>query len=55
MNATTEATSGLDSADDGVLTILQAIFANEKAPPEARDQVGNGMETVFNALASINS
>lgn len=54
-NATTTALNGLSSAESGIQTILEAIFAGQKAPADARDQVGDGLTVAQNALDSINS
>lgn len=54
-SAVNDAISGLDGARDGISTIAQAIVTGQNAPPEARDQVAQGLGTVQSALDSITS
>ncbi|PAV20190.1 hypothetical protein PNOK_0512400 [Pyrrhoderma noxium] len=54
-NATTTALGGLDSAQQGIDTILQALFQGQTAPADSRNQVGLGLQTAQDSLNSINS
>ncbi|KAJ6554036.1 hypothetical protein DFH09DRAFT_1085429 [Mycena vulgaris] len=47
------AQAGLKSVDEGIQTILTAIFTGQTAPASSRDQVGTGLATAQQALAVI--
>ncbi|TCD66098.1 hypothetical protein EIP91_001750 [Steccherinum ochraceum] len=48
-------TGGLNKAEDGIAVIVAAIFAGQKAPNEARTEVGDGLSTAFDAASNITS
>ena len=54
-DATTTALGGLTSAQQGIATIAKALLTGQTAPADARDQVGQGLQTAQSSLASINS
>ncbi|KAJ7432567.1 hypothetical protein FB451DRAFT_1111483 [Mycena latifolia] len=47
------AQAGLKSVDDGIQTILTAVFSGQTAPASSRDQVGTGLATAQQALSLI--
>jgi hypothetical protein len=47
------AQAGLESIDDAIQDILTAVFNNETAPADSRDQVSEGANAVKAALDSI--
>jgi len=49
------AQSGVDSASDGIKTILGALFSGQTAPANARDQVGTGLNDALTAMTGLNS
>jgi hypothetical protein len=53
--AVSDAKAGLQTSTAGVQTILDALFAGQDAPTDARTQVGDGLTQTLNALQSITS
>ncbi|ETW83851.1 hypothetical protein HETIRDRAFT_102501 [Heterobasidion irregulare TC 32-1] len=49
------AQSGIDGAFQATDGIADAIFSNQTAPPELRNQVGGNLTIVLKALLSINT
>ncbi|EJD01795.1 uncharacterized protein FOMMEDRAFT_156920 [Fomitiporia mediterranea MF3/22] len=54
-SATSDALTGINSAQDGIATIAKALISGQTAPADARDQVGQGLTTAQNALNGITS
>ncbi|KAK7435052.1 hypothetical protein VKT23_019860 [Stygiomarasmius scandens] len=54
-DAVSTAQSGVDSASDGIKTILGALFSGQAAPASARDQVGTGLNDALTAMTGLNS
>ncbi|KAJ7190763.1 hypothetical protein GGX14DRAFT_579561 [Mycena pura] len=52
-SAVAVAQTGLKSVDTAIQTILAAVLQGNTAPPETRDQVGNGLTAAQTALKSI--
>lgn len=46
---------GIDSAQDGIGQIVNALSAGQQAPPSDRQQVADGLNCAFTALANITS
>ncbi|KAJ7453300.1 hypothetical protein B0H11DRAFT_1927036 [Mycena galericulata] len=48
------AQAGLVSVNDATQTILNAVFANQTAPADSRDQFASGLNAALEALKMIN-
>ncbi|KAJ7450062.1 hypothetical protein B0H11DRAFT_1877630 [Mycena galericulata] len=48
------AQAALNSVNDATQTILNAVFANQTAPADSRDQFASGLDAALEALKMIN-